>query len=246
MPRKYFFLAGLPRSGSTLLASILNQNPNIYVSAESSLPNILSSVSDQYESKQNLDHDRSRDIKNILQNLIPLFYARNKEDFIIDKSFLWTEPGPYGLLEKHLENDIKIICTVRNPLETFASWHRISDMSHSPDEIASLFQQDFFNGVSNMKRIINDGKSDSIIIIEYNDIVDNIEKTIDDVYNFLEIKKFSHNFLNILNPHKYNDASGIKGQHLVKPQINKETYNLEEMFSSDTIKKYSDLEFWKE
>ena len=241
-----FFLAGVPRSGSTLLASILNQNPNIYVSAESSLPNILSSVASEHNSKQNLDHDRSKDIDNILQNLIPLFYEGHKENFIIDKNFLWTEPGPYQLLEKYLENDIKIICTVRSPLETFASWHRVSDQSRSPDEIASLFQQDFFNGITNMQRIINEGKSDSLMIVEYDNLVDDTEKTVNDIYSFLGIKNFAHNFFNIVSPNKYTDAFGIKGQHLVKPQINKESYNIEEMFSSDTIKKYSGLEFWKE
>jgi len=206
----------------------------------------MQSVCNQYVSNQNLDHDRSKDIHNVLDNLMPFFYAGHQEKYIIDKSFLWIEPEPYALLEKHLQNKVKIICTVRNPLETFASWHRVSNSNQTPDEIASFFQQDFFNGISNMKRIISDGKSDSILIIEYNDIVENTEKTINDVYNFLEITKFSHDFLNILNPHKYNDASGIKGQHFVRPQIHKETYDLEKMFSSDTIKKYSGLEFWKE
>jgi sulfotransferase len=28
--KKYYFMAGLPRSGSTLLSSILNQNPNMH------------------------------------------------------------------------------------------------------------------------------------------------------------------------------------------------------------------------
>ena len=30
MNKKYYFMAGLPRAGSTLLSSLLNQNPNLY------------------------------------------------------------------------------------------------------------------------------------------------------------------------------------------------------------------------
>ena len=39
--KKYFFLAGLPRCGNTLFSSILNQNPNIKVTANSLLPEIF-------------------------------------------------------------------------------------------------------------------------------------------------------------------------------------------------------------
>ena len=33
--KKYFFLNGMPRAGNTLLASILNQNPDIKTTANS-------------------------------------------------------------------------------------------------------------------------------------------------------------------------------------------------------------------
>jgi len=39
--RKIFFLVGLPRAGNTLLGSILNQNPDIAVTANSITPDIL-------------------------------------------------------------------------------------------------------------------------------------------------------------------------------------------------------------
>jgi hypothetical protein len=35
--KKFFFMAGLPRSGGTLLSSILSQNPDVYVSPQSTL-----------------------------------------------------------------------------------------------------------------------------------------------------------------------------------------------------------------
>ena len=39
--KKIFFLVGLPRAGNTLLGSILNQNPDIAVTANSITPDIL-------------------------------------------------------------------------------------------------------------------------------------------------------------------------------------------------------------
>ena len=39
--KTYFFLAGLPRAGTTLLGAILEQNPDIYVGATSPVLELL-------------------------------------------------------------------------------------------------------------------------------------------------------------------------------------------------------------
>ena len=39
--KTFYFLAGLPRSGSTVLASILNQNPEVYVTPTSPMLDLL-------------------------------------------------------------------------------------------------------------------------------------------------------------------------------------------------------------
>jgi hypothetical protein len=39
--KQYFFISGLPRSGNTLLASILNENENILATGQSIFPSIF-------------------------------------------------------------------------------------------------------------------------------------------------------------------------------------------------------------
>ena len=41
MLKQYYFLCGLPRAGNTLLASLINQNPNITLTANSIVPEII-------------------------------------------------------------------------------------------------------------------------------------------------------------------------------------------------------------
>jgi hypothetical protein len=72
--KKFFFMAGLPRSGGTLLSSILNQNPDIYVSPQSTLPNTLGAAYNQYQSKENKDYDQFQQIYNVMEMIIPKFY----------------------------------------------------------------------------------------------------------------------------------------------------------------------------
>lgn len=267
--KQYFFMAGMPRSGSTLLASILSQNPDMYVSAQSPLPNMLGAAYNQYQSKESLDHNRFDDIYNVVDNIIPLFYEKHPEKYIIDKNFSWLEPHPYVILEHHLKNDIKVICPVRDILEILASWNRLCENDKNnqydniirqhdktnrkmPDRRADFFmnvqdeeQKGILNGIENMKRILYPQFKDSIMLVEYNDLTSNTEETVDSVYNFLGIEKYSHDFSNITNPHEYNDIWGVKNHHTIKSKIKKQEYDFEKLFSSDTIKKYSGLEFWK-
>ena len=267
--KKYYFMAGLPRSGSTLLASILNQNPEIYVSAQSPLPNMLGAAYNQYQSKENLDSSRFDDIYNVVDSIIPLFYEKHPEKHIIDKNFSWLEPHPYIILEHHLKNDIKVICPVRDVLEILASWNKLceNDKDNQYDKTIikgdkskrsiSDKRADFFmnlgdeeagilKGIENLKRILYPQFKNNIMLVEYNDLVSDTENTINKVYDFLEIDYFDHNFEGMKTTHKYANVWGAKGHHDIKPTIQKEEYDLTKIFSADTIRKYSGLEFWKD
>jgi sulfotransferase len=266
--KKYFFMAGLPRSGSTLLASILNQNPDIYVSAQSPLPNILGAAYNQYQSKENLDSSRFDDIYNVVDNIIPLFYEKHPEKYIIDKNFSWLDPHPYVILEHHLKNNIKVICPVRDVMEILASWNKLcendknneydkliikGDKSKRPiaDKRADFFinisgeESGIKNSIEAMKRVLYPQFKDSILLVEYNDIVIKTKETIEKIYDFLGIEKFEHTFNSLKTTHEYNDVWGAKGHHEIKTEIQKEEYDLSKIFSDSVIKKYSGLEFWK-
>ena len=41
MKKKYFYLTGIPRCGNTVLSSILNQNPDLYQTPNSVVPEML-------------------------------------------------------------------------------------------------------------------------------------------------------------------------------------------------------------
>ena len=79
-------MAGLPRSGGTMLSSILNQNPNIYVSPQSALPNTLGSTYNQYQSDENKDSNQWDSIYRVIEMIIPTFYGGREEKYIIPLS----------------------------------------------------------------------------------------------------------------------------------------------------------------
>ena len=268
MDKQFFFMAGLPRSGGTLMSSILNQNPDIYVSPQSALPNTLAGVYNEYQSKEHKDSDQFQNIYNVMEIIIPTFYSNHPEKYIIDKHFGWLAGHPYVILENHLKNPIRVICPVRDVLGILASWNRLckkdpknnydkeikkdyKDKRPMADRRADYFMKmgdeknGILEGIENMKRVLHPEFKDNILLVDYDDLTQETGETIDSIYNFLGIEKFNHDFNNITNPNPHTDHWGIKDHHKVKSTIVREDSDYSKIFSPETIKKYSGLEFWK-
>jgi sulfotransferase len=269
MNKKFFFMAGLPRSGGTMLSSILNQNPDIYVSPQSVLPNMLGAAYNQYQSKENKDSDQWDNIHRVMEIIIPTFYGGYNEKYIIDKNFSWLEGHPYVILEHHLKNPIRVVCPVRNVIDILASWNRLCendpnnkydpeinkvDKTKRPmaDKRADYFmtmggeENGIRNSIENMKRILYPQFKNNIMLIDYDDLTNNTKETVEKVYDFLGIPHYDADLDNLSTPHTYTDHWGVEGHHRVKKTVQRENYILEDIFSPSIIKKYSGLEFWKE
>jgi hypothetical protein len=232
----------------------------------------LGAAYNQYQSKENKDSDQFQNIFNVMESIIPTFYNSNPEKYIVDKSFSWLEPHPYVILEKHLKNDIRVICPVRNILEILASWNRLcekdpknnydveikkTDRTKLPmaDKRANYFMRigtdgdtpsGILNSIENMKRVLYPQFKDNIMLVDYGILMQDTKWTIDAIYDFLEIEHYESDLDNLSTPHTYNDTWGVKDHHTVKSSIKQEKYDLEKIFLPETIKKYSGLEFWRE
>jgi hypothetical protein len=67
--KEYYFLSGLPRSGNTLLGSIINQNPNLNLTANTILTDAIYQLSllKEYQIYKNFPDENS------LNNIIKIF-----------------------------------------------------------------------------------------------------------------------------------------------------------------------------
>ena len=74
--RKFHFISGLPRAGSTLLAAIFNQNPRFRAGMTSPLADIMGVVMAEASSKNDFSFDVSDDQRvAVLRGLVENFYA---------------------------------------------------------------------------------------------------------------------------------------------------------------------------
>ena len=118
-------IAGLPRSGSTLLCNILNQNDKFYASTTSSLCNAFNSMiiemSSSIEFKSLLNNDREgteERFKNSVKSFSDSWYSHLEKDIIFDKSRGWIHN--IEILQS-LYKESKMIVIIRDLRNVFAS-----------------------------------------------------------------------------------------------------------------------------
>ena len=105
--KEFFFISGLPRSGSTLLSGILRQNPDFYADISSPMQGLVTSTINVITGSENnhlIDEDRRRQI---LRDVFEAYYKAVNNPVVFDTSRGWTAKTS---LLKDLYPQTKIIC----------------------------------------------------------------------------------------------------------------------------------------
>jgi hypothetical protein len=269
--KKYYFLAGLPRSGNTLLSSILNQNPEISVSANSCVGDLLLDGEGRKHCPEFINFPDHKSLDDYIGSIFDSYYQNWPAKYIIDRG-VWGMQNKIHLLEKHLKNEIKIIVTVRDYVEILASF-----LKANPSIIRHAYEAQIAQGIrhretykteievvcevlsspnsllertmNSLANLLQKENRKYLHIIEYNDLVGNPKETIDGIYKFLNIPKFNHKFEDISqfksNGVCYNDNIMECDLHSVKKELKKSDYEVKDFMTEDLILKYSGREFWR-
>ena len=206
--KKIYFLAGLPRSGSTVLAALLQQHPELHATSTSGLLDLLMGTlgawSDSLGEQSSAREDKSKDaeIQKILQSICLTKYEGIDKKIILDKHRGWPAPMNLRTMEKVLRHPPKIVATVRNVEDCVASMVRVV----KPHDLTEFCRHsDLVDHIKSSYQCLQTGYSaypECIHFVEYDDLVDNPVETLRKVEQFLE-----------LDPHEY-DTNAIDGKDL--------------------------------
>lgn len=243
--KKYFFFSGMPRTGSNLLASILNQNPDIYFGHNSPVCSLMWN-NQNFLTKDDLcvDNPKPDVYKHILENVIKQYYSDRKETYIIDKSRVWGAEVNLEMLKKYIKDDIKIICSIRPTLEILTSFIALEESVGNENINCTKIIDDLTIGLDNeYSSIVNLKKEENsklALFITYDDIVNNTELVIEKIYKFLEIAPFKHTFENLESKLIQHNKSYNENLHKVRPTIENISKDPYKVLPKDIIKKYKD------
>jgi len=206
--KKIYFLAGLPRSGSTVLAALLQQHPEMHTTATSGLLDILVGTlkgwSDSLGQKSNTQDRESqeKEIQKILRNICLTKYESTDKSIILDKARGWASDVNMRTMYNVLGHKPKIIATVRNVEDCVASMVRVA----KPDDLTSFLREsDLVGHIKESYQTLMGAHNfapECIHYVEYEDLVEKPEEVLRGVEEFLE-----------LEPHTY-DINSIDASNL--------------------------------
>lgn len=245
MKKTYYFMAGMPRSGSTLLSSILNQNPRFHSGPSSPVLSFMGSLEASVVSNELYKaYPKEAQAKELMGSIIDHYYSDVTKPVVIDKNRNWTSYIPY--IEQYIGQTAKIICTIRDISEVLTSFimliRRNGQISNDKLNFidADLVKQDKLLTDDNRCEVLMGpggvcGTSstsllnaiekfrDKIHLVEYNMLVNNPSEVMKNLYRFLGEPYFEHTFSDLKTVHKEldNDIYGLGDMHDVKPVLAK-------------------------
>ena len=255
--KSYYFISGLPRSGSTLLSGILKQNPNFYADIASPVEMLSRNVIDVITLGENNLTITEDQRKNLIYGLFDGYYKHIDRFSIFDSSRYWTKKTNFL---KELFPYTKILCPVRDIVSILNSFEVISSKNSLytntlTDKNNNVFSRcdemmDKNEGVVAKSWIsLKEGYAinpEMIMLIEYENLCREPEKTMKKVYEFLEKPYYNHDFENVeYSNENYDKNINLKGLHTIRKKVE---YNPPKcILPLEIVKKFQELnmEFWK-
>lgn len=258
MKKQFYFLSGLPRSGSTVLSAIINQNPSVYVTPTSPMLDLLiENQNTWHKTPSVIANPFPEQLTNITKAMINSCWEHRPESIIIDKNRGWCKNMPASSIL--FDEDIKMIATVRDLPSIMASW--LTLLKNNPNSFMidvlrnkglnptdeNMLMEMWYNMVMDCMEGIQFAKRDAadrILFIDYDDLVKNPNETLDLITNFLNLPNHVYNFNQIENTHIDDDltAWGLSGMHKIRNKLEKNSRPPIEVLGKKLYDKFVELE----
>ncbi len=256
--RQYFFVSGLPRSGSTLLSAILRQNPKATAGMTSPVGSITGMVRvamSQNPEISSLINDTDR--KKILKGVFDGFYDDSDPDgYVFDTNRGWT--GRIPELMALFDDQVKIIAMVRDPAWIMDSVERIiqraplrqSKMVNPGSTLVAraegIMANDGMVGspLGHLKSALSGQYKDRILLVEYDALCEDPAATMKGIYDFLGVPHFEHDFVNLeFQEESFDEALMTPDLHTVKGPVRK--IERTTLLPLEIFERLSNCAFWR-
>ena len=252
-----FFLVAMPRSGNTLFASIMNQNPNVVCTANSITLEIMKDLYLLKKTDVFHNYPDHKSLDNVMDSVYDNYYKDWPQQYIIDRGPVMTK-GNFELMQKHFKRPFKCIVLLRNLMDVLASY--MQWYTENPDAFPNRYN--LKNDEEKLSMIMNkDGAvakdlqaienaynyPDICHFVKYDNLVARPQKEIQKIYKFLEIPFFNHQFQDLkqinINGIGYDDRIVGRNMHTIRTVVKKEYNSYRDKLPERIKQKYEHIRF---
>ena len=220
MSKHFFFMSGLPRTGSTVLSAILSQNPKIHSGTASPVCPTMWDLTlgfSQSSIQEMSVANRPEFQTELIRNVPHLYYKDVNKPFIVDKSRDWLHPRNMTMIRNHITPDPKVLVLLRDKEAIIESFTRVCKdngvtggelkylvedatwkMTYYCEEIIPTVKasQDVIKG-NNVYRGDPVSDNEQFLFIEYDKFMEDPSETLNSIYRFFKLEPYEHDFENI-------------------------------------------------
>lgn len=257
--RKLCFLSGLPRSGSTLLAALLRQNPRVHAHMSSPLSGMLDAMVAEMSAGEFAEFIDDERRWNVLRGVVEGYYASVPQDVVFDTSRAWC--GRMALLHR-LYPHAKVIACVRHMPWIIDSFERV--FRANAMRASSVFQNAANTTVYTRVEAVAAGNGSvgyafnalregyfgefakgRLMLLQYETLVQDPAAAMAAVYRFIDEDGFQHDFQRVtFEPVAYDEKAGLRGLHDVRPVVAATTR--ETVLPPDVFGRFENDSFWRQ
>lgn len=260
MDKGIHFISGLPRSGSTLLAALLRQNPRLHANITSPVGSLilaaLHEMSDAHEGAVFVDEERRKAVlRGVFQGY---YYDIHAAKTVFDTNRLWSCKLP--TLRK-LYPQAKMICCVRHMPWVYDSIERlIRRNALLPSKLfgfeASGTVYDRFEALNRSNGLIGfawtglrqafySDDAENLLLVTFETLTQDPARAFDAIYRFVDLPPFKHDFDNIeFDVGEFDRRLGTPGLHSVKKKVEPEPRST--ILPPDLFHRVAADTFWKD
>jgi sulfotransferase len=273
--KRIYFMAGMPRSGSTLLANILAQHPGIHVTGTSGIVDMLVLVRnawDKLREFQALDRNLSESIKaSVLQGMLSGSFRHVERPICIDKNRRWSEYLETAAVLLGGRHKVKVIITVRDVRDVLASFETLYRKTAGLGQVPLEAERGarFKTSLGRLEVLLEDeravgrpyhavrdaltrGWRDCMHFVDYADLTERPRDTLRGIYRFLGEPEHEHDFEQVEQVIMEDDfAYGYKDLHVIRTKVEPQKPSWPRVYDrtvveSETWRKVEEMaEFWK-
>lgn len=234
--QKYHFISGLPRAGSTLLSSILNQNPRFHASISDPMRSFCHSIYRETDMGTGFRTQVSDDMKlHLMRTLFRAYYQERDAEVCFNTSRAWTSDTA---LLKQLFPDFRMIVCVRDVLWVLDSFERLHNKNphvlkplYDNQDLETVYDRsNFLMGVggpgyvsgplNSLKQSLACAERDQICFVDYDELAQHPHDVMEYIYKFLEEPYFEHDFDNVEASYdEYDAESKMIGLHEIRKKV---------------------------